>query len=159
MSGLFCSSKANTNEEYRKIIKTRMSIMILVFMIGCMTLAIALLAKSVGEVTISERMLGVYTGIGTGLMIASVILWIKNKILLGDDGKLKRSRLSHTDERIQEINMKAFKVATIILILALYAVGLIGGLFYPILVELILCLVGVFLLAYVIAYKGYEKRM
>lgn len=159
MKGFFCSCKANNNEEYKKVIRTRMNIMVLVFVTGCITLAIALLARNVWTVAISEHMLGVYTGVGVGMMVASVVLWVRNKLILADDEKLKKSRLSNTDERLQEIGNKAFVVAAVILIIALYAAGLIGGLFYPILVKVLFSMVYVFIIAYIIAYKIYEKRM
>lgn len=159
MKGLFCGCSANSNEEYKKVIKTRMKIMILLFVIGNITLAVALLAKNIWTVSINEHMLGVYSGVGVGLMAASVILWIKNKLILADEEKLKKSRLSNTDERIQEISNKALRVGTIVLLIALYALGLIGGLFYPVLVKILLSMVFVFLIAYLIAYKIYEKRM
>lgn len=159
MKGLFCGSKANNNEEYKKVIKTRMKIMILLFVIGCITLAVALLAKNVWKVEISEYMLGVYSGAGTGLIVVSAILWIKNKLILADDEKLKKSRLSNTDERIQEISNRAFRLAAIALLIALYAAGLIGGIFNQVLVEVLFSMVFVFIIVYIVAYKVYERRM
>lgn len=159
MKGLFCSSKANNNEEYKKDVKARMKIMIIIFAIGSITLITSLLAKNMQSVAVSRQMLSVYSGVGTGLIVASAVLWIKNKIILADDEKLKKSRLESTDERIREISNKAFKAAGTVLIFALYVTGLIGGLFYPVLVRLLLYLVCIFLIAYVTAYKIYEKRM
>lgn len=72
---------------------------------------------------------------------------------------LKKSRLNNTDERIQEIGNKAFRVATYAMLAALYAVALIGGLFYPVLVEYLLLVVCTFLLVYVIAFKYYNKKI
>ena len=159
MMGLFCASKAKNNEEYKKVIKARMNVMVLIFVIGLITLVVSLLAEKAWAVKISEQMLGVYCGVGTGLLVVSVILWIKNKLILGNETKLKESRLNNTDERLKEINNRAFRIATIFLLIALYAAGLIGGLFYPILVQVLLTLVCVFLVAYVVSYKIYEKRM
>lgn len=159
MLSLVNGVKANNNEEYKKVIKSRMNIMLLLFMIGGVTLAVAILAKTVWTVEISDRMLGVYTGVGSGLLLVSTILWIKNKLLLNNDAKLKESRLMNTDERIKEISNTAFRTATYILLISLYAVALIGGLFYPILTELLSFLVCIFLLAYTIAFKIYERRM
>jgi hypothetical protein len=159
MMGLFCASKAKNNEEYKKVIKARMNTMVLIFVIGLITLTVSLLAEKVWTVKISEHMLGVYCGGGTGLLAISIILWIKNKVILGNEAKLKESRLNNTDERLKEISNRAFRIATIFLLIALYVVGLIGGLFYPILVQVLSILVFVFLAAYVVTYKIYEKRM
>ncbi|HWT76188.1 MAG TPA: hypothetical protein VN258_15910 [Mobilitalea sp.] len=159
MIGLFCESKASNNEEYKKVIKSRMNVMLLIFAIGCVTLAVALLAEFLWTVNIKEQMLGVYTGLGTGLIVGGAILWVRNLRILKDEEKLKQNRLNCTDERILEISNKAYRVATFVLLISLYAVGLIGGLFYPALVKVLLFLVCAFLLAYMIAYRIYEKQM
>lgn len=159
MRGPLCGCKANNNEEYRKVIEKRMKFIALLFVIGGITLIVGLLAKYVWGVKIEDKILGFYTGIGFGLAGVSIILWIKNKVILADEEKLKKSRLMNTDERINEINNKAFKAASIALLVALYAVGLIGGLFNPILAEVLFILVCVFLLIYIAAYKIYGKLM
>ncbi|MDD3223407.1 MAG: hypothetical protein PHX70_01660 [Clostridium sp.] len=159
MRGPLCGCKANNNEEYRKVIEKRMKFIALLFVIGTMTLIVGLLAKYVWTVKIEDKILGFYTGVGSGLAFLSIILWIKNKVILADEEKLKKSRLMNTDERINEINNKAFKVASIALLVSLYAIGLIGGIFNPILAEVLFILVCVFLLTYVIAYKMYGKTM
>lgn len=159
MRGLFCGGKANNDEEYKKVVKSRMNMMIIIFVIGSITLTVSLLAKNVWIVAISKQMLDVYSGLGTGIIVISAALWINNKLILADDVKLKKSRLNSTDERIQEISNRAFKAAGTVLLIALYITGLIGGLFYPVLVQLLLSLLCVFLAAYAAAYKIYEKRM
>lgn len=159
MRGPLCGCKANNNEEYRKVIEKRMRLIALLFVIGSITLIVGLLAKYVWLVKIEDKILGFYTGVGFGLVFAAVILWIKNKIILADEEKLKKSRLMNTDERINEINNNAFKAASIALLVALYAIGLIGGMFNPILAEVLFILVCVFLLTYVISYKIYGKTM
>lgn len=159
MMGLFCASKAKNNEEYKKVIQARMNLMLLLFVIGFITLIVSLLADKVWTVEISEYMLGIYSGVGTGLLVVSAILWIKDKLILGNEAKLKESRLSNTDERLKEISNKAFRMATIFLLAALYACGIIGGLFYPILVKMLLILVFVFLAVYMVTYKIYERKM
>lgn len=104
-------------------------------------------------------MLGVYSGVGTGLSVCGIILWIKNKLLLNNDEKLKESRLNNTDERIQEIASESFKVAAIVMLIALYLTALIGGLFYPVLVDALLFISCTFLLSYIIAFKYYNSKM
>lgn len=159
MRGLFCGTNAKNNEEYKVHVKAKMNILLLVLFIGMATLAVSLMAEFQWSVNISEHMLGVYTGVGTGLIFAAVILWVKNRRLLNNEEKLKESRINSSDERMKEISSKAFRVAAVFLLITLYAIGLIGGLFYPLLVKLLLGCVTVFLLAYVIAYKIYEKKM
>ncbi len=159
MMGLFCGSKASNNEAYKKIIRQRMRIMLLLFILGSITLAVSLLAKNLWSVKVDDSMLGVYTGAGAGLSAAAIVIWIKNKRILTDEEKIKKDRLSNTDERLQEINRKALRTATIILLIGLYAIGLIGGLFYPILVKVLFFLISIFLFAYLVTYKIYERGM
>lgn len=159
MKFLFFSSKVNNNEDYKKVIKLRMKVQIILFAIGISTLIVALLAKNIWTVKISDHMLGVYTGVGGGIMGASIAQWIKNKLILADDKKLKRSRLNNTDERIQEISKKSFRAAAIVLLISLYVTGLIGGLFYPVLVEALFGMVCIFLIIYLVAYKVYDRSM
>jgi hypothetical protein len=158
MNGIFCSgNKANNNEEYKKVIKGRMTRMIFLFGVGCLTLAVSLFAKGNNQLSISDMMLGVYTGVGTGLMLAAFFLFVKNLFIIRDDEKLKNSRLENTDERIQDINVRATRIAALVLVFALYAVGLIGGLFYPVLINVTFGMVCLFLFSYLMAYRFYDK--
>lgn len=159
MKGILCGTTARTNEEYKKVIKNRMKLMVAIIIIGIITATAGFFAEFYLEVPINEHMLGVYSGIGAGLFAAGIILWIKNRLLLNNDEKLKESRLSNTDERIQEIGNKAFRTATYVMLVALYASALIGGLFYPVLVEALMFIVCTFLLGYMIAFKYYNNKM
>jgi len=159
MIGILCGTTVKTNEEYKKVIRNRMKLMLAMIIIGIITAAFGYGAEFYFKLSINEQMLGVYSGMGTGLFIAGIILWNKNRLLLKNDEKLKESRLNNTDERIQEIGNKAFRIATYAMLGALYAAALIGGLFYPVLVEYLLFVVCIFLLAYVIAYKYYNKKI
>ncbi len=159
MRGLFCGTPAKTNEEYKKVVKRRMLIMTLVGIAGAAALVIALLAKNFWNVTIEERMLGFYTGVGTGLFAGAIIMLIKDAILLRNEEKLKESRLNNTDERNQEISNKAVKFSVAVILFALYAVALIGGLYYPVLVKIMSGMIFLFLLAYMGSYQFYNRRM
>ncbi len=159
MRGLFCGTAAKTNEEYRKVVKNRMLIFVFVGIAGAATLAVALLARSYWEVTINERMLGFYAGVGTGFLLGAIVLLIKDAILLRNEEKLKNSRLECSDERNQEISNKAIKIAMAVMLFAIYGVVLIGGLYYPILVKIMSGIIFLFLLAYMGAYQFYKRRM
>ena len=159
MKGILCGSTAKTNEEYKRVIKSRMKLMIAIIIIGVITAAIGFGAEFYLKVSINERMMGVYSGIGVGLFVVGSILLIKNKFLLNNEKKLKESRLNNTDERIQVIGNKAFRAATYVMFIALYATALIGGLFYPVLVEALMLIVCTFLLTYMIAFKYYNNKM
>ena len=159
MKGILCRSTAKTNEEYKRVIKNRMKVMIAIIIIGIITAAVGFGAEFYLKVSINERMMGVYSGIGVGLFVIGLILLIKNKFLLNNDEKLKESRLNNTDERIQEIGNKAFRAASYVMLAALYGTALIGGLFYPVLIETLMFIVCAFLLTYIIAFKYYNNKM
>lgn len=159
MKCILCGTTAKTNEGYKKVIKNRMKFMVVISILGMITATVGFGAEFYLEVPINKYMLGVYSGIGVGMFVAGIILWIKNRLLLNNDEKLKESRLNNTDERIQEIGNKALRVATYVMLVALYATALIGGLFYPVLVEVLMFIVCTFLLAYVMAFKYYNNKM
>lgn len=159
MIGFLCKYKANNNEEYKRVIKARMNLMVLIFAIGSITIILSLMAKTLWKISINESMIDVYSGFGVGLVVVSIIMWLKNKSILGNEEKLKQSRLNNNDERLVEINNKALKVAGLVLLMSLYFVGLIGGIFYPILAKVLLIMVGVFLVTHFISYRIYNKKM
>lgn len=159
MIRILCGSNAKNNEEYRMVLKSRMRFMIALIIVGIITATVGFGAEFYLNTSINEHMLGVYSGVGVGLTASGIILWFKNRILLNDDKKLKESRLNNTDERIQEISNKAFRVASYVMLIALYGTTLIGGLFYPILAEALLFISCTFLLSYTIAFKYYNSKM
>ena len=159
MKGFFCGTTATTNEEYKTVIKRRMNIMLVIMLIGIVTLIVALMAAFNKTTVISEEMISMYAGVGSGLIAAGIALWIKNKRLLGNEEKLKESRLINTDERIREISSKAFRVAAVVMLVVSYGVALIGGLFYPVLTQALMFIICLFVLAYTLAYKVFEKKM
>jgi len=154
-----CGGKANTNEEYREILKNRMIIMSIISIIGIITIALAFATKFYLNTSINDNIRGAYLGIGMGLFVSGIVLWIKNRLLLNNDEKLKESRINNTDERIQEISRKSFKIAGIVMLIALYLTAIIGGLFYPIIVEALLFISCIFLISYIISFKYYNRKM
>lgn len=158
MKGIFCGSKARTNDEYKSVIKSRMKIFIILFVIGTITLGVTTYLNF-SDLIKDDHILDIYSGAGTGLIAISILLWVKNKLLLKNENKLKESRINNSDERIQEISNKALKIATITLLIALYAIGFIGGLYNAILFTVLSSTVCIFLVVYVVSYKFFERKM
>ena len=159
MNGIFCGKASSSNEEYKKVIRFRMRILCVLFLVGAVTFSGTLFIMFRFSSILSDYQSGVYSGIGCGLMGAAVALWIKNKMLLGNEEKLKQSRLANSDERNIEISQKAMRIAAMALIVALYLVGIVGGFFYPVLIKVLLFLVCIFLFVYVVAFKMIGKKM
>lgn len=158
MKGLFCQTNAKTNEEYRQVVKMRMRAMVVLGVIGIITLTVGLLAEFKWDININDHMLGVYTGVGAGLTAAAIVIWIKNKLVLSNEEKLKQCRLSDADERNQEISRRSLNVAAYVLLISVYLVGLVGGLYYPVLSKILAVIVVVFVISYAVSYKIYERK-
>ena len=159
MNGIFCGKASSSNEEYKKVIRVRLRLLCVLFLVGAVTFSGTLFLLVRFSSILSDYQSGVYSGIGCGLMGAAVALWIKNKMLLGNEEKLKQSRLANSDERNIEISQKAMRIAAMALIVALYLVGIVGGFFYPVLIKVLLFLVCIFLFVYVVAFKMIGKKM
>ena len=154
---LLCNNITNDN-EYKEYIKTRILLFVIIAVLGAITLFVAFFIEKLFQITIDEHQMGFYLGMGTGLLVAGVFLAIRFFLLLNNGEKLKKHRIKNTDERVQTINSKALVVAGLVLIGTIYLGGIIGGLFYPILLRLIPIPIAVFLVSYAIAYKIYSLK-
>ena len=108
MRGIFCQTTATTNEEYRKELKDRNGWLLFMAIGGAGEAAAAALAESGGTLSIPDYMLGVYCGTGAGIMVAAIVLYIRNLFLLKDEEKLKKSRLEIMTREIRKLGIKRF---------------------------------------------------
>lgn len=159
IKGIFCGTTAATNEEYKKIVKGRNKYMAALIAVGIVIAAASFIAWAKGIAVLPEYMLGVYAGVGTGLALGGLILLVRNLMLLKDEKKLKESRLENSDERLAEISNHALKSALGVLMLAILVVSMIGGIFYPVLVKMLLFILLFFMLSYITAFRIYERKM
>ncbi len=157
--GIFCGTTAATNEEYRKVIKNKNCYLAVLIIVGILIAAAAFIVSEKEITALPEYMLGVYSGAGTGIALAGVILLVKNLILLKDENKLKERRIENADERLLEISNLAIRAAVRVMLLAALAVSMIGGIFYPILVKMLLFIVMCFLFSYIAAFRIYQRHM
>lgn len=157
--GIFCGTTAATNEEYRKVIKNKNCYLAVLIIVGILIAAAAFIVSEKEITALPEYMLGVYSGAGTGIALAGVILLVKNLILLKDENKLKERRIENADERLLEISNLAIRAAVRVMLLAALAVSMIGGIFYPILVKMLLFIVLCFLFSYIAAFRIYQRHM
>lgn len=96
---------------------------------GAATAISALLAEKGDAGAIPDYMLGVYCGAGTGIMVACLVLIVRNLLLLKDEGKLKQSRLENYDERNAEIRNRAVLAAVKVMLVICFVVSLVGEFF------------------------------
>lgn len=159
MKGLFCGGcKARNNEEYRIVLKKRRKRMLIPLIAGLLTVVLGILYiwKCGFEDSYS---LGFVFGFGTGLALGALIAMLKISRTLRDEEKLKAARLRETDERELEVDNQALRLTAKIMLMVLYVLLIIGGLFLPEIMTVCCLLIGVFLLSYEIAKKYYAKRM
>lgn len=159
MLGIFCATKVTSDEEYRKYAGRRCFVYAGLALIGVITAAIAIAAEYLWTVEISDMMLGVYTGVGTGLTVAGIILTIKNMLLIKDEKKLRQARIADSDERNIQISMLATKAALAVLLVGMYFAILLGGLWYPILTKILAFLLVLFMFSYMVAYRIISRKI
>lgn len=153
MLGIFCATKAMSDEEYRRYTRRRCFIYAGLTVIGVITAVIAAAAEFVWEVEVNDMMLGVYTGMGAGLTVAGIVLGIRNALLLKDGKKLRQMRIADSDERNIQISALATKAALAVLLIGMYFAVLLGGLWYPVLTKVLAFLLVLFLFSYMVAYR------
>ena len=103
-------------------------------------------------------MSGFFIGIGSGLFFSGMILMIKRLRLLSDEKKLKEMRIAESDERNRSISVEAQRIATAVLLVAMYIVMIAGLIFTKELIKLMSMLICLFLLVYVLAYKILQNK-
>lgn len=159
MLGMFCSSDCKTNEEYKGVIKGRILLFIGIVILGLITLVITLLGDRYLNLNISENIISTYLGFGTGLTVVGVLLLVKNISILNNEEKLRKVRISNTDERNKEISLKSSKIALGFMLVTMYLVALIGGIWYPVITEVLFFIICLFLVVYLIAYKVISRKI
>ena len=154
------SSDVHTDEAYLKVLRRRQRIFAVMFLLGAITCAVAAAAFMLEwKVGLSDHNLGFFCGAGCGLMGGALVLLVKLRMTMKNKEKLRAERIKFSDERVRDISRRALAMAGYVLLIAVYLVGLIGGLFYPELLVVLAVLVFVFLAAYLIAWFIYNRIM
>lgn len=159
MRGFFCGTTAKTNEEYKKVVKKRMWLMGSLILVGIILALTAYVAFHSGVSAISDHTLGIYSGAGSGMSAAGVFFLIRDFLLLKNEAKLKQQRLEQSDERLTQIRDLALKPALFTMLATLITACLIGSIFYPVLIYILLITIWPFLIVYVIATRYYSRKM
>lgn len=160
ISKTFGHPDLHTDEGYLRVLRRRQRFFIGMLILGIITFSIAALAELlVWNVSLTSHTLGFYSGVGTGLAFGAAVFLVRLRRTMKDEKKLRKARISETDERTLEISRRALAVAGYVLLTALYLACLIGGLFYPELLIVLAALACIFLVTYVVSYFIYNKLM
>ena len=153
------TNNIHTDEDFKEVLKRKNLIFIGMFILGALTIATLLLTEIIYE----THQHAFFSGVGTSLIVAGAVLFIKNHRIMGNPELLKATRIKYTDERVLDIRSKSILVATAVLLVGMYLICFIGGLIYPIffslLSKLLMVLVCLFLVTYRIAFSVYNKKM
>lgn len=156
---LFSGSKVTNNEEFRKQLQAKNKALLGLILLGVISAAAAYYMEFWGKMKVDDYMLGVYCGIGVGLICSGIVFLIRNKRLMKDEEKLKEARLQVTDERYIEIGSRALRMAAFVLLIVMYFAFLFGGLYDPMISKLMSCMICLFLIVYAIAWRVLNKHM
>lgn len=157
MKGLFCSEcKARNNEEFRQVLKKRARNLWILCGIGICTAAAGFVAGYFW-VDILPHQIGLVAGIGTGLVVGSIVALLRINGYLRDEEKIKKERLRETDERELEISSKALKATAKLLLIALYMVMIVSSMFYEPCVVICSLLIVIFFIGYLAFRRYYEN--
>ncbi|QQK06884.1 hypothetical protein [Miniphocaeibacter halophilus] len=152
MIGLFCGVKVKSDEEYRAILRKRIMLLGIIFLIGIISLLIPTIAKNIlGIYNVEGEYY--YYGFGSGLIFASLVLILKTINILKNPSKLKSERIKNGDERNKNISLKSARIALGILALAMTLIIITSGITNPEIRMIMGKLLLLLLLSYTISYR------
>lgn len=160
MKGLFCAHcKARNNEEYKEVLKKRLVRVRLTCLAGLLVIAGAAVLTCLLPGKVDDYHLGVTYGMGTGLILGSIVAMLRIRKTMTNEEKLKVQRLKETDEREIEISNMAIKQTAKLILAVLYLSMVFGALVSEELLNLSCLLIGIFLLSYIGFQKYYENKV
>ena len=156
-------TNVHTDEDFAKVLKRKINLSTVLFIIGALTIIILLFTTQVLGIASDSHQQDFFSGFGSALMVCGIALFIKNRRTLNNPERLRAMRIKYTDERTLNIHTKSIMVAAGVLLAGMYLLCLIVGLVYPtyfpLLIKLLLSLVCLFLLTFRIAFMVYNKKM
>lgn len=160
MKGLFCAHcKAKNNEEYKEVLKKRLVKVRLIGLAGLLVIAGAAVLTCLLPEKVDDYHLGFTYGMGTGLILGSIVAMVRIYRTLASEEKLKAQRLKETDEREVEISNMALKQTAKLILAVLYLSMAFGALVSEELLCISSLLIGIFLLSYIGFQKYYENKV
>lgn len=148
--------------SFRKVLKIRLFISIVIFLGGLKSLLIVLLNQVENLQSLTSKfgihlvnfefMKSFYTGFGFVLIALSVNRIVKNLRLLKNINKFKNAEIKHLDERSRFISNTTFSITSQIFVAILTLAVVISGMFNSIVFLTLLCTLIVYLKFLLITY-------
>ncbi len=143
--------------DIKKRIKLRMVYCVLLLILGVASLCVAYFVPiQSGNADYST---GYYTGLGFGVIAASVITFVKNLLLLKNPQKLKEREIYESDERNRMIGLKTWSWAGYAMFILLYIAQMVAAMFNVVVMNTLLVVLGVFALCLLICRMVLTKIM
>ena len=148
---------AGSDEEYReKLIRRKRFIPVLI-LAGAAAIAVSCVLLRSGE---DQAFLsGLYMGVGGGVLVVSMVWFLKIRSVLRDEKKLRINRLKESDERNSQVTLKAHYTAGVLMIVAGYVTMLVSGFFSMEVFWTVWALVMLYFVLFLAGRLFYNKKM
>lgn len=156
MKGMFCFTRAGSNEEFRRVLKRRSCLYLSFCVLGLLTIGAAFLAN--GSILDDYRR-GFLYGMGSGMLAGGGGLFFRTRRILRKEEAVREERLKCTDERELAIASRAMKCGAFTTVIALYGMAIWGIFFNETLVRPAILMICIFIFSYVVANKFFQTRM
>ncbi len=150
---------AKTDDEYRKVLKKRSIGIGFMMAAGVAALIAAAVLMKSGKGENDDFLSGVYTGIGTAILVSGVIFFFRVRKLFKNPELLRQRRLKESDERSVLLNQKALYLSGVFVIIGAYIALLAAGFFSMAVFWTIWTIVTVYFIIYLICRNILERLM
>lgn len=148
---------AGSDEEYReKLIRRKRFIPVMV-LAGAAAIVVSCVLLRSGEE--QAFLAGLYMGVGVGVLVVSMVGFLKIRSVLRDEKKLHMKRLKESDERNIQVTLKAHYTAGVLMIMAGYVTMLVSGFFSMEVFWTVWVLVMLYFVLFAAGRLFYNKKM
>jgi hypothetical protein len=145
----------NETMKFKKKLYSRIGVSAFLFLTG-ITLSVLVWYIQNGTIQIGEsefiHMLTYYSGIAFGISVGALVKIGQNIYILRNKEAFEKRMLAETDERNRYISLKAWSITGYIMMYAIFISSFIAGFYSMVATQTINCILGFFVLTYVVSY-------
>ena len=153
---------------FKKVLKIRILVSVVIILIGLKCILLVLL-NQVGDLqSLTSKfgvdlvnfnfMQGFYSGFGCALIVASILIIIRNVVLLKSDEKFRKAEIDYIDERNRFIRSVTFNTTSYIFLVALAFAIVISGMFNSIVFVTLFCTFVSYVILLLTTYLIYKSK-